>query len=119
MDRGHDRLADRFHQRDHFGEMRRLRRLVELGDVGPRDESPARAGEHDRGHGRVVARLRERLHQAEPDLVFQGVDRRIVDEDDGDLVLAAQFYDAQDEIPPTVPVFMSQATGSALDRSAD
>jgi hypothetical protein len=51
--------------------------------------------------------------------VFQGVDRRIIDEDDGDLVLTAQLYDAQDEIPPAAPVFMSQATGSASDRPVD
>ena len=72
----------------HIDQARALRRLVELGDVGAGNESAPGAGQHDAGNVLVGVRTCEGVAQAEPDLVLQCVDGRIVDDDDGNVAVA-------------------------------
>ena len=82
------RLGDRFQRRDDGAQLRLLHRLAEFGDVGAGDEGPSGAGDDDGRDGRIVAQRGQRLHQRLADMEAQRVDRRIVDGDDCDVVLA-------------------------------
>ena len=60
------------------------RRLAELGDVGAGDEGPAGAMDHDRPDRRIGLRRRDAVRQALAHALAQRVDRRVVDDQDGD-----------------------------------
>ncbi len=82
----HDRLAEILQRREGFGERGRDRRLAELRDVGARDEGPARPAQHRPADRGVVGDAGRGSHQPGPHGLRSGVDRRIVDRDQGDVV---------------------------------
>ena len=98
VDRGDPGLRRRLDAGDEVGQVRRHRRLAELADVGAGDEGAAGADQHDGVDAGVgVERLRrvpERLAQR----LGEGVDRRVVDGDDGDAALAVDG-DGHGQIP--------------------
>ena len=77
---------------DEVGEVRRLRGLAELGDVGAGDEGAARADQDDGIDGGVgVERLR-RVPEGASECLGERVHRRVVDGDDGDAALAVDAH---------------------------
>ncbi len=86
--RRHHRLRSVLDFRVQIDQARSLRRLVELGDVGAGDKSAARASQHNRGDILVGIRTCEGIAKAEPYVVPQCIDRRIIDDDDGDVAVA-------------------------------
>ena len=63
--------------------------ILEALDVGAGDEGAAGASQHDPCDGRVGGRLRQRGWQRLDDLGTEGVDRRVVDSDDGHTAVEA------------------------------
>ena len=83
VDRRDDRLGAGFDGIDHVGQMRLARRLTELANVGSRHEGAAGAGDHDGFDLRIAVDLLDRREQSRPDRLRRGIDRRIVDLDQG------------------------------------
>ena len=79
-------------RRDHIARTRRFWRLVELGDVGAGNESAAGAGQHDRMNRRVSFGALKRVDQPRTNVDIEGIDRWIVDHDDGDAAVAPCLY---------------------------
>jgi len=93
VDRRGDGLCAILDRGDDVGQEGRHRRLAEFADVGAGDEAPAGAGEHGGNDAGVGLDLGDRLDEAPAHGLAQRVDRRIVDEDDGDAVLALDMND--------------------------
>jgi hypothetical protein len=87
-----DGLANLVEHRDHLAERRRLRRFAEFGDIGPGYERTARASQHDRVYGGIVARARNFVRQSLPHIAAHGIDRGVVDDDDRDMAVATRTY---------------------------
>ena len=97
---GNDRLRRILHQRQHFDEPGRLRRLAEFSDVGAGDEGAAAAGQDDRLHFRIGDRA---LHGFENTAAHGGAKRvygRTVNRDDGNNVMTLELYDFVHETLP-------------------
>ena len=87
VDRGDDRLGRGFDHVEHGVEIGTARRLAEFADVGAGDEGCAIAAQHDRLDAVIGERGFEIILQPLPDVPRQGVDRGVVDDDDGDLAI--------------------------------
>ncbi len=90
VDRGDHRDRGVLHRGLHLLEADGLRRAAaELADVGTGDERPAVA-DHDDRLRTVVGRLRDPVEEPLADVPTQRVDRRIVDDHEGDVALALE-----------------------------
>jgi hypothetical protein len=90
VDRGDHRYGRVLDHTLRVGEARRLGRSpAELGDVGAGDERAAIADQHDRV-GAVGDRLVDAVEDALADMPTERVDGRVVDDDEGDVVVALQ-----------------------------
>ena len=87
------RLGGHFDMVDHFRQMRRLRRLPELANIGPGDEGAPLAPQHRPLDGRVFFHLGHRGGQTGPNGLGQGVHRRIIYHDQRHLAAALQLDD--------------------------
>ncbi|MNM96706.1 hypothetical protein D3C81_1091930 [compost metagenome] len=92
MQHGQRRLGRALDGQGQLRQDRRLRRLAELADIGAGDEGLAGAIQHDQFHPRIGSRLGEGIQQAGTHGMTEGVDRRVVDADQGDAPLARQLY---------------------------
>ena len=88
VDRRDHRLVARFHRVERFGQVGPDRRLAEFGDVGAGKEGLPVAADHHRLDGVVRQRFLDRVFQSGADRLTQRVDRRIVGNDDQDIVMA-------------------------------
>ncbi len=88
VDRGDHRFAAGFDRVDDLGQRRRLRRLAELADIGACRKGTTAAHDHQRLRRRVGQAFVQGLEQALANRMAQCVDRRIVDHDQADLILA-------------------------------
>ena len=73
---------------DDLGQQGRLQRLAEFADVGAGDEGAPGAGEHDSGNSAIVDEGAERIEQSGAHRLRQRVDGGIVDQHDGDVIMA-------------------------------
>ena len=83
MNRRNDRLGAGLDGVDHVGQVRFARRLAEFADVGTGHEGAAGAGDHDGFDLRISVDLTDRRQQTRPDRLRRGIDRRVVDLDQG------------------------------------
>ncbi len=87
VNRGDDGDGSVFHGRLDFVQARRLRHVAaELADVGAGDERPAVADHHDRLRT-VFDGLGHAVEQALAHVPAEGVDRRVVDDDERNTVV--------------------------------
>ena len=88
VDRGDHRLVARLHRVERVGQARPLRRLAELGDVGPGEER-APVAAYDDSLDRVVGQGGlDRLLEPGADRLAERVDGRVVRHDDKHLAVA-------------------------------
>ncbi len=85
---GDHRLGAGLHGGLDVTEVGPLRWFAELADVGPGDEGPAATRQHDGGDRVIVPGRFDTVEDALADMVAQGVDRWIVDDDEGDIAVA-------------------------------
>ena len=83
MNRRNDRLGAGLDGVDHVGQVRFARRLAEFADVGTGHEGAAGAGDHDGFDLRIPVDLLDRHQQTRSDRLRRGIDRRVVDLDQG------------------------------------
>jgi hypothetical protein len=86
-DHGLDRILDALAD---FRKRRRLCGLAELADVRAGNEITAGADDEHDGDGVVGLRRADRLEQTVPYVRAEGVDRRVVDRDDENVVAACR-----------------------------
>ncbi len=93
VERGDDGLARVGEALNDVGQMRRLRRQVELADIRAGAEALARACEHDRTHGLVGDCTVERRDESDAHVFRQRVDGRMVDRDQRDGAVSGKRHD--------------------------
>ena len=87
------RLVAVFNCQGQFLQDRRLGRLAELANISTGDKSLPCATEHDQLDLLVALRLHEGCQQPGAYGVAQGIDRRVVDLNQGHAALAGQLHD--------------------------
>ena len=87
VDRSHYRFRRVFHHVLHVGEARPRHGTTELGDIGSGDEGAAFTDQHDRLGCRVSTGGLEALEQTLADLGRQGIHRRRIERDDGNIAI--------------------------------
>jgi len=92
VDHGDARLARGLDGLDYLRQRGRLRRLAEFLDVSAGHEGAAFADEHHGAHSGIRLGLAEGPQKSVADPMAQGVDRRIVDFDQGHVALALDPY---------------------------
>jgi len=90
IDGGNDRLGAALDQVEHLVEPRLLRRLGKLGGVRASNERLTRTREDDGADRDVAQRRHDPVLQPLAHLVVEGVDRRVVDGQDGDTAAAVE-----------------------------
>jgi hypothetical protein len=96
IDGGNDRLGTALDQVEYLVEPRLLRRLGKLGGVGTSDECLPRTRK-DNGADRGVAQCRyDPVLQSLAHLVVKGVERRMVDGQDGNTAVAVEVDELGD-----------------------
>src|SRR5262249_50156381 len=88
---GYYRLRTALQRALDFEKGRALRRLAELGNIRARDKGAARADQHDRFDGRVRCGLLRVITKAVAHLRRQGIDRRRIDREHGDIAFTGQI----------------------------
>ncbi len=78
---------------DHCDGGRLARRLAEFRNVGAGYEGAPGASDHNGGDVGITRRPRYPVEEPDPDLVFHGIDRRIVDGDDGDTAISSHAHE--------------------------
>ena len=101
VDGGDRRLGDGLERRKDGAQFRLLHRFAEFGDVGASDKSPAGAGDDNSRDRSIIAQGDQSLHQRFADMKTQRVDRRVVDDDDGDIAVPIELQEIGHAKPPS------------------
>ena len=96
VDGGDDRLRRALHHRLHLEEAGPPRAATKLRDVGPGDEGATTADEHDGCGRRIGDGGLEPFEQAVAHVEAQGVDRRRIEGDNGDITVESEVGDLVD-----------------------
>ena len=92
MERRNDRFRACLDRLDHRDGGRLARRLAEFRNISTRHEGAPGASDHDGGDARIARRPQYQVEKPDPDLVFHGIDRRIIDRDDGNVAVGSHAH---------------------------
>ncbi len=93
VQRRNDRFGAGLDRFDHRDGGRLAWWLAELRNIGAGHEGAPGAGDHDGGDVGMAGRPRYQVEEPGPDLVFHGINRWIVDGDDGDTAIGSHAHE--------------------------